>query len=373
MQNLNLLFNKTFYDEIGKMYSDKKAFEDDVKRKKKELLSAKFFKKDYLYYDAETDELNKNPLASNSFLMETAYPGLLVGTGYAHGVDIEPDIKVGFSFDYVTGQPYIPGSSVKGLLRSYFAYPAVIAELLGTALSDDIKAQPAEFIGKLEESIFGDKDTSSQTQDIFFDAVIRHGDENGHILGDDYITPHVSGVTKNPTPIQLIKILPKVVLEFSFVLHDSDIDGVIIDAQAKEKLFSAILAHFGIGAKTNVGYGVLTPVTYAKDKHYKWENIKEDKPAPAQKPAHKDFNAPGKNGALEVGGVYSCTVTGIIPARAFLSIDGTKKSGSVHISEVADAFVKDINAFLKVGDKVTAKILAIQPNGKIDMSIKKAK
>ncbi len=43
----------------------------------------------------------------------------------------------------------------------------------------------------------------------------------------------------------------------------------------------------------------------------------------------------------------------------------------VHISEVADAYVRDINDFLKVGDTVKVKVLPGH-NGKISLSIKKA-
>ena len=55
-----------------------------------------------------------------SFELYTAYPGVLIGTGNPHEISMENAIKCGFSFDYVTGLPYIPGSSIKGMLRSYF-------------------------------------------------------------------------------------------------------------------------------------------------------------------------------------------------------------------------------------------------------------
>ena len=49
------------------------------------------------------------------------YPGLLVGLGYEHGTDKvkdAPAISPGMSLDMVTGLPFIPGSEVKGMLRS---------------------------------------------------------------------------------------------------------------------------------------------------------------------------------------------------------------------------------------------------------------
>ena len=56
---------------------------------------------------------------------------------------------------------------------------------------------------------------------------------------------------------------------------------------------------------------------------------------------------------------------------AFVSLpDG--KSGLVHISEIANTYVSDVNEFLKLGDKVKVRVLAVTPDGKINLSIKKA-
>ncbi|MEW8987245.1 MAG: S1 domain-containing RNA-binding protein, partial [Bacillus sp. (in: firmicutes)] len=48
-------------------------------------------------------------------------------------------------------------------------------------------------------------------------------------------------------------------------------------------------------------------------------------------------------------------------------------TGLVHISEVADNYVKDINDHLKVGDIVEVKVMNVEKDGKIGLSIKKAK
>ena len=47
-------------------------------------------------------------------------------------------------------------------------------------------------------------------------------------------------------------------------------------------------------------------------------------------------------------------------------------TGLVHISEVADNYVKDINDHLKVGDTVEVKVINVEKDGKIGLSIKKA-
>lgn len=74
---------------------------------------------------------------------------------------------------------------------------------------------------------------------------------------------------------------------------------------------------------------------------------------------------------LEVGKIVEGKVTGITNFGAFVQIEGGK-TGLVHISEVALTFVKDINDHLKENDIVKVKILSIDENGKVSMSIKKA-
>ncbi|MBQ7549403.1 MAG: S1 RNA-binding domain-containing protein [Clostridia bacterium] len=74
---------------------------------------------------------------------------------------------------------------------------------------------------------------------------------------------------------------------------------------------------------------------------------------------------------LEVGQILEGKVTGFTSFGAFVDLDGGKK-GMVHISEVASEFVKDIKDHLTVGQTVKVKILAINDDGKISLSIKKA-
>lgn len=62
-------------------------------------------------------------------------------------------------------------------------------------------------------------------------------------------------------------------------------------------------------------------------------------------------------------------VTGITKFGAFVSLPGNK-TGMVHISEIAHAYVSDINEYLTVGQDVKVKIIAME-QGKINLSIKK--
>lgn len=75
--------------------------------------------------------------------------------------------------------------------------------------------------------------------------------------------------------------------------------------------------------------------------------------------------------SIEVGNKLQGKVTGITNFGAFVELEGGK-TGLVHISEVADNYVKDINDILTVGDEVTVKVMNIGDDGKIGLSIRKA-
>lgn len=74
---------------------------------------------------------------------------------------------------------------------------------------------------------------------------------------------------------------------------------------------------------------------------------------------------------VEVGKIVEGKVTGITNFGAFVLLSNGK-TGLVHISEVALAYVKDINEHLKAGDVVKVKVMSIDEKGKVSLSIKKA-
>lgn len=75
--------------------------------------------------------------------------------------------------------------------------------------------------------------------------------------------------------------------------------------------------------------------------------------------------------SIEVGSKLQGKVSGITHFGAFVELPGGQ-TGLVHISEVADRYVKDINEVLTVGDEVTVKVLQVESDGKIGLSIRKA-
>ncbi len=75
--------------------------------------------------------------------------------------------------------------------------------------------------------------------------------------------------------------------------------------------------------------------------------------------------------SIEVGSIITGTVTGITNFGAFVQLPGGV-TGLVHISEVADSYVKDIKDFLKEGQEVKVKVLTVEKDGKIGLSIRQA-
>lgn len=74
---------------------------------------------------------------------------------------------------------------------------------------------------------------------------------------------------------------------------------------------------------------------------------------------------------LAVGTIITGKVNTITKFGAFVTLPGGK-SGLVHVSEVAAAFVSDVHDFLTEGQEVQVKVLSISPEGKINLSVKQA-
>ena len=74
----------------------------------------------------------------------------------------------------------------------------------------------------------------------------------------------------------------------------------------------------------------------------------------------------------EIGQIYEGKITSITNFGAFVSLP-EGPDGMVHISEISDRFIKNIQDVCQVGDVVKVKVISISDNGKIALSIKKAK
>lgn len=185
-----------------------------------------------------------------SFELKTCYPGLLCGVGYHHEInnpknepkeDDAPEVyNLGMYFDYTSGLPVIPGSSIKGMLRSAIEEWDFLA---------DYKPNNGVTREEIIKTVFEGKGLSIYDRDIFLDAIPIKADNK--LFGEDYITHHPNPL-QNPNPVRFLRVEPGVTYQFRFILKDH---GEKLTVDFKTKLFKAIICTFGLGAKTNVGYG----------------------------------------------------------------------------------------------------------------------
>lgn len=187
-------------------------------------------------------------------------------------------LEFGITLHPLTGLPYIPGSALKGLCRSY--------ALLTLAAHNDVSvAVETETLKKLDEALtagmydhlpeaihyrlaFGSRDNAGGC--IFYDAVLNYLHPDTQIFTLDVMTPHFpkyytsSGKkapddSDNPNPVSYITVTEGVFFAFAIGRRTGFKGGDDTLKQARRWLRAA-LQELGIGAKTAQGYGVFAPV-----------------------------------------------------------------------------------------------------------------
>lgn len=217
---------------------------------------------DFIFHDESylREIVNEEQLSERlqSFFLKTIYPGLFIGSGYLHEGKVPREtnevknvIIGGFYFDYVTGIPVIPGSSLKGTLRSYFKEGEkweMIRELAEGLGVDFAAADMNDLVRNLFEQ-----------RDVFVGGFPIVGNNGAKLLDSEYITPHKEPF-KDPIPLSLLKVRSGVKFQFVFLLYDyvSENGETILNAKQKSELYKELLLIGGIGAKTNVGFGQFT-------------------------------------------------------------------------------------------------------------------
>lgn len=342
------------------------------------------------------------PMQETAVYMKTMYPGLLAGLGMSHNSGLadtsgdhpQTELQMGFSFDAVTGLPVIPGSTIKGILRSAFIRnPAYVQMLLEEITGKEYSIKKCK---QLETEIFGTrhpydpvkKDISSDTykgKDVFLDAFPVKADAKNKLMGIDFITPHIAdhaayqGLTE-PNPNAMLKVMPGVVFQFRFLLTDS----TILNQAQKKKLFTQILTDFGAGAKTNTGYGRLETVTPDK-KQYHYLKI-DTASVHSDVPSHVDHRARNRRGnqnnqhntrnftesPVEFVNSETGTVTGFLPNNkiAFIKLD-SGESGAIYFTKVCRERInpEDIHKYLTLGQKVSVWKNGYNASGKLQLTM----
>ncbi|MGI5897770.1 MAG: polyribonucleotide nucleotidyltransferase [Candidatus Dojkabacteria bacterium] len=77
----------------------------------------------------------------------------------------------------------------------------------------------------------------------------------------------------------------------------------------------------------------------------------------------------GYNFVPQIGEIYEGKVASIMPYGGFVDL-APGISGLLHVSEISDEFVKDVRKFINEGDIIKVKIVGIDNQGKIKLSMK---
>lgn len=178
---------------------------------------------------------------------------LITGIGYAH------PCEVGMTFDHSLGIPYIPASTLKGIVR--FTHTISLAdEVYEKNIFVDEKGNfddEAEWT-KIPDIFGTSKDNGSRGKVIFLDAY----SEKIPDLHVDIMNPHYSpyyseceppGDYHNPIPIKFLTVAKGTTFIFRVLINknidiEKDVSSAFINSLEKE----------GVGAKTAVGYGRFT-------------------------------------------------------------------------------------------------------------------
>ena len=177
--------------------------------------------------------------AGQTLILETEWR-LIVGMGNAH------PLEAGFTWHPTLGVPYLPGTSIKGLLREWISKwtkggPEEANRLLGTE---------------------SDNNMNHAGVVIIFDAIPR----TPPTLEIDILTPHYQPYYTepetaqpadyyNPVPVKFLTIAPGQEFTFSIAPRNNNATDEDID-NCQQYLISAINT-LGIGGKTAVGYGLM--------------------------------------------------------------------------------------------------------------------
>ena len=180
---------------------------------------------------------------------------MATGLGAAHPLDN------GFTFEHLTGVPFLAGSSVKGLCRAY----AALVEL--------DPATERSIFGHPIAGAHGDADDGDRTGSVvFFPAlpagwpeldvdIINCHHPTYYVEADpsqqDRVRPRSKGPleTESPVPVSFLSLKEGTAFTFRICRRTPDVADSLLD-EARTLLGEA-LRTLGIGAKTAVGYGVM--------------------------------------------------------------------------------------------------------------------
>lgn len=196
------------------------------------------------------------------------------------GLGLPSPLETGFLFDRLTGTPYLPGSSVKGVFRAMAE--AIAAGELSESRGENAKSYWKENL----EAVFGPPTTDAakaRGNVTFYDAYPVSWPR----LEVDVLTPHYRDTygddpdrptippsdTQDPVPVYFLTVASGT--RFDFYWRDERAAAVEDDETQLRALALDALDWLGAGGKTSQGYGVMDLDTAA------WEEIQEAEAAEA--------------------------------------------------------------------------------------------
>ncbi|GAY26352.1 type III-B CRISPR module RAMP protein Cmr6 [Desulfurococcaceae archaeon AG1] len=250
---------------------------------------------EYMIQQARLDDSSKNKINYMFTSIETALKGCgfelrririkAISRGLIGGSETFGSIpfEVGLYFDPIMNVPYIPGSTIKGAVRSA-TFDLLLKERVGTGRSSKGVEEEVE---RECVRIFGgciDNEDCSAGLVGFTDAYPIEGGKRGYLLYPDVMTPHYKDNVKSeldvsPTPIIYLTIAPGTKFQFYIFYRkerggrrltvrgsrDSDLaETPIPDLSRLGIVDRGLLYAFyrGVGAKTAVGYSRFEIVSY---------------------------------------------------------------------------------------------------------------
>ncbi|MGC8656607.1 MAG: type III-B CRISPR module RAMP protein Cmr6 [Thermoplasmata archaeon] len=244
--NAGLWYNKFFGIELDKDEQTKdKDTEDNYKTKKIKEFSNKPIGSDELIKELVSRQKEIIKSMHGHYMLFKNTSKFLTGVGNSHPTEI------GFTWHHTLGVPYLPGSSIKGLVRSYCENQNINKE--------DIKRIFGSMNKNNEDDVQKENNENSVGSVIFLDALPYK-----HVkLAGDIMTPHYNDYYQNaetpgdwimPIPIPFLVVEKDQEFLFGIIPRSPKTDKNDIDL-AKEWLEKA-LKTLGAGAKTSVGYGI---------------------------------------------------------------------------------------------------------------------
>ncbi len=228
--NRSLVFDRGMLHSQPKSETDKPAF-------------FATFVREYKVHPGYKDFLGRRAAALKQLDAEPTT--LYTTTRLVTGLGLPHPTETGFLFDRLTGCPYLPGSTVKGLLR---------------AAATLVANWPAAEVDRIFGPVLGGEVDPATGCVVFYDAFPAAWP----VLEVDVLTPHYPGYYRNgeppgdwdnPNPVSFLTIRSGEA--FQFWIGSRDRDRWVEDHEQLEKLLVLALDWLGIGAKKASGYGYL--------------------------------------------------------------------------------------------------------------------